>query len=246
MKFKCSQCVYSSDDRGNISRQVNRKIKCGENIPEIIFIESEIECEYCKKKFVLEKNLKRHIKTCKVKKICLEKELQIEKEEVRKLKEKLAIAEALASKPSIGTQNNNININLAPWNDPKLPIDVEKYYREAVKKIFLAIPTLIKYIHFNTEHPENHNICIKNGRSKTAKVYNGKEWETIDEDRLIRTLIDDYEHTLEDYAEDKNPKYLEKIKEIKDRDSEEKVYDDLHTEVKRVIYDRNHMVKIKN
>ncbi len=25
-----------------------------------------------------------------------------------------------------------------------------------------------------------------------------------------------------------------------------KVYNDLHTEVKRVIYDRNHMVKIKN
>ena len=27
---------------------------------------------------------------------------------------------------------------------------------------------------------------------------------------------------------------------------EEKVYDDLHNEVKRVIYDRNHMIKIKN
>jgi hypothetical protein len=137
-------------------------------------------------------------------------------------------------------------INLAPWNDPKLPIDVEKYYKEAVKKIFLAVPTLIKYIHFNADFPENHNICIKNGRSKTAKVYNGKEWETIDEDRLIRTLIDDYEHTLEDYAEDNNPNYLEKIKEIKDRDTDEKVYDDLHMEVKRVIYDRNYMVKIKN
>ena len=35
------------------------------------------------------------------------------------------------------------------------------------------------------------------------------------------------------------------MKKIKDRDSEEKIYDDLHTEVKRVIYDRNHMVKTK-
>ena len=36
------------------------------------------------------------------------------------------------------------------------------------------------------------------------------------------------------------------MQQIKDRDTEEKVYDDLHNEVKRVIYDRNHMVKIKN
>ncbi len=50
---------------------------------------------------------------------------------------------------------------------------------------------------------------------------------------VIRTLIDDYESTLTDYASEKNPKYNEKIKVIKQRDSEEKVYDDLHTEVKR-------------
>ena len=102
-------------------------------------------------------------------------------EENRVLKEKLAISEALNKKPNtvIGTQN--ININLSPWNDPRLPDYVEKYYREAVKKIFLAVPTLIKYIHFNDEHPENHNICIKNARSGIAKVYNGKEWESMDE-----------------------------------------------------------------
>ena len=129
---------------------------------------------------------------------------------------------------------------------PLLPDDVEKYYGEAVKKIFLAVPTLIKYIHFNIDHPENHNICIKNARSKTAKVYNGKEWETINEDDLINTLITDYEHTLEDFSDTKKLKYNEKMQQIKDRDTEEKVYDDLHNEVKRVIYDRNHMVKVKN
>jgi hypothetical protein len=76
-------------------------------------------------------------------------------------------------------------------------------------------------------------------RSGIAKVYNGKEWESMDEKDVIRTLIDDYESTLDNYASEKNPKYIEKMQKIKDRDSEDKVYDDLHTEVKRVI-------KIKN
>ncbi len=241
MEFRCSGCGYKSGLKTHVIRHIGKKIKCGENLT-IIEDKIKINCEYCKNSFNTVPSMKRHIISCKVKKTNLEEEVKI-------LKEKLAISEALNKKPNTtinNIQNNNICINLAPWNDPRLPNDVEKYYREAVKKIFLAVLTLIKSIHFNAEHPENHNICIKNGRSKIAKVYNGKEWETIDEDQLIRTLINDYENILEDYSEENNPKYNKQIKEIKNRDSEEKVYDDLHIEVKRVIYDRNHMIKIKN
>jgi hypothetical protein len=241
-EFKCSICEYTSERKANIKTHIIKVC----NDANIVEIPSIINCEFCKKFFKTKPNLIRHLKTCKAKKANLEKELIIEKEKNDKLEKENQILKALVKKPSttIGTQNNNININLAPWNNPLLPEDVERYYRDAVKKIFLAVPTLIKYIHFNTEHPENHNICIKNARNKVAKVYNGKEWESIDEDVLIRTLINDYEQTLEDYAEEKNPKYIEKMNVIKNRDSEEKVYDDLHTEVKRVIYDRNHMIKV--
>ncbi len=196
--FKCSLCDYTSYFRPNVKSHINKKNKCYEGIPEIIEIHTEIICEHCKKSYASKPNLIKHQKICKNKKTNLE-------EKVVELEKKLAVAEALAKKPTIGTQNN-ININLASWNNPLLPDDVEKYYREAVKKIFLAVPTLIKYIHFNTEHPENHNICIKNARSKTAKVYNGKEWETMDEDELITSLISDYENTLEDYSETKKTK----------------------------------------
>jgi hypothetical protein len=248
--FKCSLCGYKSGLKNNVQRHIDKQTKCTDGIPEIIEIITQYNCEYCEKNMTTSRSLDRHLKTCKVKKSNIEKELNIEKEKVKELEKKLAVSEALAKKPLTINNNStnnqtNININLAPWNNPALPDDVEKYYREAVKKIFLAVPTLIKYIHFNAEHPENHNICIKNARSKTAKVYNGKEWETIDEDILIRTLIDDYENTLEDYAEEKNPKYIKSMKVIKERDDEDKIYDDLHNEVKRVIYDRKHMVSIK-
>jgi hypothetical protein len=248
MKYSCSLCNYTSVNKQCVVRHFDKKIKCCEGIPKLLEIKEDVICEFCKKLITNKQNLMKHLMVCKVKKANLEKELAIKDEEVRILKEKLAIAEALNKKPSttIHNQNNNINIQLAPWNNPSLPEDVEKYYRESVKKIFLAVPTLIKYIHFNTEHPENHNICIKNMRSGIAKVYNGKEWESMDEKDVIRTLIDDYESTLDNYASEKNPKYIEKMQKIKDRDSEDKIYDDLHAEIKRVIYDRNHMVKIKN
>jgi hypothetical protein len=251
-KFSCSICKYSSPFKHNINTHINKQTKCGEGVAKIIQELFSIKCDYCDKEFTTTSHSKRHLKTCKVKKENLEKELAISNEEVKKLKEELLVAKALiANKPSVNItnnnniNNNNINIHLTPWNDPRLPDDVEEYYRAAVKKVFLAVPSLIKMIHFNEDHPENHNICIKNARNKTAKVYNGKEWESIDEDDLIRTLITDYERTLEDFSDEKNLKYNSKIQEIKDRDSEEKLYDDLHNLVKRTIYDRNYMINIK-
>jgi uncharacterized Zn-finger protein len=242
--YKCSICDYESDKKYNVEKHINKKISCGEGVKTIIEGKINYLCEYCKKKSTNKSNLTRHLKTCKVKKENLEEENKILKEENKVLK-------ALNTKSNviIGTQNNQINniqIHLTPWNNPILPENVEKYYNEALKKLFLSIPTIIKQIHFNKDHPENHNISIKNMRSGIAKVYNGKEWESMDEKDVIRTLIDDYESTLTNYASENNPKYVEKMQKIKDRDTEEKVYDDLQLEVKRIIYDRNHMIKIKN
>ncbi len=238
MEFKCSLCEYKSERKSNVKTHISKICK---NNAAIIEIPIKINCDFCKKSFATIPSMRRHLSTCKVKKFN-------QNEEITKLKEENKILKALVKKPTTinNITNNQINIVLSPWNDPKLPHNVEDYYRESVKKIFLAVPTLIKNIHFNASHPENHNISITNARSKTAKVYNGKEWESIDEDTLIRTLITDYEQTLEDYSETNELEYTEKYQEIKDRDGEDKVYDDLHNEVKRVIYDRNHMVKIKN
>lgn len=52
--------------------------------------------------------------------------------------------------------------------------NINKYYKEALKKLFLNVPTLIKQIHFISELPQNYNISIKNMRSGISKVYNGK------------------------------------------------------------------------
>jgi hypothetical protein len=256
MEFACSICEYTSERKEHIKKHINNKTKCGEGTPEIIEIQVEIICEHCNKSFKTRPNLKKHEKICKVKKSNVEEENKI-------LKEKLAIAEALAAKatsaPAVTNNTNNIDnstniqtqnniiINITPYNDPNLE-GAEKYYLSALKKMFMSIPYIIEQIHFNTDFPENHNLCIKNYRTKLAKVFNGKEWKTMDEDVVINELIDTYERLLEDWAEDKPTRmqYIERYKEIKDRDGKSKVYKDLKDEVKKLIYDKRDMIKIKN
>lgn len=245
MKYKCSLCEYSSDVKQHIIKHTNNKTKCGEGKADIIELKVDICCEFCKKSITTKQNLMKHLKVCKVKKHNLEKELIIKEEQIKNLEKKVEILEAVANKPSIGTQNNQFNVILTAYNSPNLN-DIEKHLKESVKKLFLAVPTLVEKIHFNEERPENHNLVIKNARTKIAKVFNGKKWTSIDEEELLNELVDTYESLLTEYANETGSKYSEKMNKIKTRDSEEKVYDDMKVEVKKVLYENRDMIKIKN
>lgn len=244
-EFKCSECDYSSPFKPNVKSHINKKTKCSTNTPTIITIILEIKCEFCNKLYASRQNLIKHLKVCKVKKTNLEKELNIEKEKVKKLEEELKIQTALAKKPTIGTQNNQFNIILTAYDNPNLK-DLEKHLKASVKKIFMAVPTLVEKIHFNEEKPENHNLVIKNARTKLAKVFNGKKWTTVDEEQLLDELVDTYESLLIEYSNENNSMYTEKMNKIKTRDTSEKVYGDMKVEVKKVLYDNRDKIKVKN
>jgi len=92
MEFACSLCGYQSERKEHIKTHLNNKTKCEEGIGEIgkigkiLEIPIEIKCEFCQKTFSTKPNLKRHHKTCKVKKTELETELTHVKKNWKKLK----------------------------------------------------------------------------------------------------------------------------------------------------------------
>lgn len=53
-----------------------------------------------------------------------------------------------------------------------------------------SISKLLKYIHFNPEHTENHNIQIPNKKNGYAKIYNGTGWQISDKNDAIAHMTD--------------------------------------------------------
>ncbi len=236
VNFECPRCGYNADHKSHIIVHIERKKICKATINDI-----SLE-EY--REYILDRTFSKVYPIIKENEQLKQKNMELEKE----LKEiKTAMTTKMGNNNVLGNNNIVLNITLTPYNDPNLE-NVEKYYKEAIKKVFMSVPTLIERIHFNEKMPENHNILMSNFRSKVLKVFNGKKWETMDENKLIEELIDANEKALEDWADNNEDrmKYIKKYRDIKERDGPEKVNNDLKTEVKKVLYDNRKMIKIKN
>jgi hypothetical protein len=134
-KFRCSLCGYDSDRKEHVKRHMNKLIKCGDGIPEIIEIPIDITCEYCNKLFTTNPNLQKHLKICKVKKSNLEKELEQVKKELLEAEYRNKELEKLHS----STRNTLIRS------------EARKLYNEKYKNLHCT--------HCNNKNKDNIQIC---------------------------------------------------------------------------------------
>jgi hypothetical protein len=164
-------------------------------------------CKFCCNIYSTNSHMNRHMKKCTQNKIILTKEegvddtklLQyiklIEKENQLITKEKKAMRkeiEKLIDKVGdTNIMNNTINI-VAPNNFTQENLDyLTGDYLDGLLKIpYGSILDLLRHIHFNPNHPENHNIKIPNRKEKFAIVYSKGKWELRVKKEVIGDMVD--------------------------------------------------------
>lgn len=249
MEFKCSICNYTSQFKTTIERHITKQKKCGEN-PSIIEVPIEIKCEFCNKLYKTRENLVQHLKICKVKKSNVELELELVKKELADLKRNQASVNITNITNNI-TNNNNYTIQLKPYNSPVLPDDMDDIYEEAWLKQ-KSIAAYVERVHFNTDLPENHNMCITNLRTKlAAKVFNGTDWETKDQDKMLDELISNTNIMLERWIRlnrKKRQQFETDFLNYLESAGKKKFDEETKTELKLLLYDnyKNGTVNIKS
>ena len=177
----------------------------------------EYICSYCSKSYSKNCNMRRHEKTCKIKiekeKKYLEKDNEIK--ELKKMVEKLLVNSGGNTITNNNTNNMNNshnttnhmtnNIIIHNYGDEDTKYITSDYILNLLKyKPAKAIPELIKYTHFNEEHPENQNIKITNKKEPYIKVRKNDKWELQDKDETISDLIDRQQvHLMDEVLEEK-------------------------------------------
>ena len=174
----------------------NHKNITPNNSKSLHFENSKATCEYCLRTYTRRDNLTKHLKNCKIKKENEnEKDKRIEEliknqREMKEIVEKLLLEKGNTITNNTNNITNNI-ININNYGDEDTKYITSDYILKLLKnKPAKVIPELIKYTHFNTEHPENQNIKITNKKDSYIKVRKNDKWELQDKDATITDLID--------------------------------------------------------
>lgn len=144
-------------------------------------------------------------------------------------------------------QTNTINFNiLLPYKNTEYSFLTDKDYLECINKMILSVPSLIKKIHFNPKHPENHNIYISNEQKKRLLMYNGYDWDIVNHKEIINKLIIDHEFIIEEWLESGESKYPDamlKFKEYIRKKNEVGVEESIIDEINMLLYNNRDIVK---
>jgi hypothetical protein len=105
---------------------------------------------------------------------------------------------------NIETQQN-ITININSFGKENTDYIDDKAILSCISKVYKSIPSLLEKIHFDPNHPENHNIKITNKKQPYASVMgNNQKWKTVDrKDAIEKMVINGYNMLDEKYAENK-------------------------------------------
>ena len=127
------------------------------------------------------------------------------KEQINKILEKHAGTSTNCNNTNIETQQN-ITININSFGNENTDYIDNKAILACISKVYKSIPSLLEKIHFDPNHPENHNIKITNKKQPYASVMgNNQKWKTVDrKDAIEKMVINGYNMLDEKYAENKD------------------------------------------
>jgi hypothetical protein len=192
--YTCKFCKQKYSKNSNLHRHMKKCTKKDEN--KIVSIKEESDntklLEYIKIIEKEKKAIRKENQLIAKEKKAMRKENQLitkEKKAMRKEIEKLI--DKVGDITTNNIMNNTINI-VAPNNFTQENLDyLTGDYLDGLLKIpYGSILDLLKHIHFNPKHPENHNIKIPNRKEKFAIVYSKGKWEIRVKKEVIGDMVD--------------------------------------------------------
>jgi len=263
VQYNCDNCNFTFYLKSNYNRHLKTKKhvstiedslqamvksqkepKKSQKEPQKSQKEPNFLCDYCNSNFTTYANKRRHeIHRCKENTTI--STTKINKLEIEKKKLERQITKMLNNTCTINNNTNTTNNN----NNTNNIIVVNNYGKEntdyltvetlskLLNRPFDSIQDIIKMLHFNAEHPENHNVKITNKKEQYAMVWVNKIWEVRKKKALIKDMVDKGYMIIDGAYENidmPNKKYV----------NFQKQYDDDDSDIKEIIEDETELVII--
>lgn len=149
-------------------------------------------CDYCNSTFTTKAHKRRHeLHRCKNNNSLMAnkiKELEKDKEILESKIDKMLDNVCTINNTTNNNTNNIILVNnYGKENTDYLTVNKIEHL---LNQPYNSIQELIKMLHFNSSHPENHNVKIKNKNEPYALVWNNDIWELRKKESVVKELVD--------------------------------------------------------
>lgn len=148
---------------------------------------------------------------------------------------------------SHNTTNNiiNNNIKILPFGKEDLSFISDEIYKKILSKGFSSVNFFVDHVHYNKEHPQNHNLYISNMKDNYVLYYDGETWQLGNKKEVIDTVFDKNKDILEikfnELSENLNKTELEKkykyfMKLLNNEDDE--IESNMKNDIKLTLYNK--------
>ena len=150
-------------------------------------------CDYCDESFTTKPHKRRHeLHYCKENTSNMTNKIKKLEREKKKLEKKIEKMLDKTCTINNTTNNNSNNTIIVVNNYGKENTDYLTAAKIAklLNRPYDSIQELIKMLHFNNEHPENHNVKITNKKEPFALVWNDPIWEIRKKKSVVKDMVD--------------------------------------------------------
>ena len=237
--YKCIKCDRKFSKKYNLDKHMERKTSCTKQIN----CNDANTCKYCDKIFKSKTSIYSHLKNGACKKYT---------ESINQNVNTGTINNTNIEKQMIDTQNNlNVdkmvmdNVKVVKFGNEDISYISDDIYQTILGKGYKSVEEFVDHTHFNSNHPENHNIYIADIKNNYVLLYDGLQWNIKDRDEAIEDLI----YAKSDYLSVKFEELMHKLSPMdikkftnfmKNRDNDIKMKM-VKTDLKLMLYNNRHI-----
>lgn len=211
--FICENCGKSFNKKFNYIRHKNRKNPCKSNNSlennDIIENKKNYVCAFCLNEFSSKNNLVAHMKECtsgfntsifKEKEDFYINQIETMKEQINTLINKTGNT-TFQINQKIDQSIHNQNITINSYGNENLNYITDQDIKTLISQPHKCIPKFIEMVHYNENHPENHNIMIENIKENLIKtLHNNNRWSySVIEKFIEQFTVEKYDQLCDYY-----------------------------------------------